>query len=262
MALSLPHEVSERLAPHFTAMRYWDEEMNWPAFEVNVAGRDVLSPSAALAHARVVKGQATACLPLPGTWSGSLEVTVGGVKARVHFVVNEASHRTFFRDALQVERAAEGGLEALAPHAFPALFFLDGVWDGLRLFQGGYPRIRDTLHHLLAVLDDHGAWVFTDDTGRISPTEPEPNEGAPRKPVTNQLIERRFTGLGLDIVPEKPDVRADGKSRRARERELGDKTLYCEWHFRFEAHINRVHLHEPVPESGEKMIIAIFRDHL
>jgi hypothetical protein len=262
LALSLPHDVSERLTPHFDKMRRWDEEMEWPPFEVDIAGTDVLSPSAALAHARVVEGQATACLPLPGTWSGPLEVTVGGVEARVHFVVNEASHRAFFRDALRVERVDEAGLETLAPHAFPALFFLDGVWDGLRHFQGGYARVRDTLHHLLGVLDDHGAWVFTDDTGRLSPTEPEPKEDAKRTPVTNQIIERRFKGWGLDIAPENPNVRVDGKCRRARERALGKKTLYCEWHYKFEPDTNRAHLHGPVPESGKRMIIAIFRDHL
>jgi hypothetical protein len=40
------------------------------------------------------------------------------------------------------------------------------------------------------------------------------------------------------------------------------RTLYCEWHYKFEPHINRAHVHPPIPESGGKMIIAIFRDHL
>lgn len=262
LALSLPHEVSERLAPHFSAMHFWDEDTAWPALEVTIAGNDILSPSAALAHRRVTEGQATACLPLPGRWTGPLSVTVGGSAQQVHFVVDEGTHRAFFRDALQVERADEAGLEGLAPHAFPDTFFLNGIWDGLRHFDGGYGRVRDTLHNLLAVLDDHGAWVFTDETGRLSPAEPRPKEVAKRLPITNQLIERRFGGFGLDIAPENPDVHADGRCRRAREKALGDTTLYCEWHFKFQPHINRAHLHAPVPESDHKIIVAIFRDHL
>lgn len=259
--LTLPPEVGERIAPHFSAMQYWDETMPWPAIEVSIAGRDVLSPSAALAHARVADRAATACLPLPGIWKGPCEVVVGAVKTSVHFVVDEPSHRAFFRSALDVERADEAGLEALASHAFPALFFLEGVWDGLRHFEGGYARVRDDLHRFLAVLDDHGAWVFTDQTGRLSPGEPEPG-AKDRKPVTYDLIVQRFRGWGLIVAPENADVQADGKCRRARERVLDGQTLYCEWHYKFEKHTNRAHIHPPLPASEEKVIVAIFRDHL
>lgn len=259
--LELPVEVAQRVTSHFSAMRYWDDEVAWPAIDVSIAGRELISPSAALAHARVARGEATACLPLPGSWRGPCEVAVAGLKQMIHFVVDEASHRAFFRDALEVERADEARLEALAPHAFPDLFFFEGVWDGLRHFQGGYARVRRDLHELLAVLDDHGAWVFTDDTGRLSRDEQVPDD-VQRQHVSNQLIEQRFKRWGLDIAPEKPDVRDDGRCRRPRERVLDGRTLYCEWHCKLEAHINRVHLHPPVPESGEKLIVAVFRDHL
>ncbi len=119
--LHLPPEVSERIAPHFGAMTYWDDETPWPAVDVKLAGRDVFSPSIALAHARVTRGEATACIPLPGSWSGPLDVVVDQVGTPVHFVVDERSHRAFFRDAIEVERADEDGVAALAPHAFPDL---------------------------------------------------------------------------------------------------------------------------------------------
>jgi hypothetical protein len=260
-ALDLPFEVMQRLTAHFNVIRYWDDEIEWQDFLASIAGREVVSPSASLAHARVAQGSATACLPLPGTWSGPCEVVVGEVKKTVHFVVDEQSHRAFFRDALEVERADEGRLEALAPHAFPDLFFLEGVWRGLNQFEGGYRRVRDDLHRLLSILDDHGAWVFTDKTGRLSREEPDPTDKMP-KPVTNQLTERRFKRWGLDMAPEKPDVRADNKCREARERKLGGQPLYCEWHYKFEPHINRAHIHPPVSASGEKLIVAIFCDHL
>ncbi|ATB38861.1 hypothetical protein CYFUS_004296 [Cystobacter fuscus] len=259
--LNLPFEVSQRVVGHLNMMQYWDEEMAWPAIDVNIAGSDVLSPSAALVHARVGRRQATACLPLPGTWSGPCEVIVAGAKERIHFVVDEPSHRAFFRDTLEVEHVDEAGLEALAPHAFPVLMFLKGVWSELGHFEGGYARIRQSLHHFLAVLDDHGAWVFTDETGRLSPEEPVPGDKE-RRPVTNQLIQQRFIHWAFDVAPEKPNVRADGVCRRARERELGGQTLYCEWHYKFEGHVNRAHIHPPVTASKGKVIVAIFRDHL
>jgi ribosomal protein L11 methyltransferase len=198
---------------------------------------------------------------LPGTWDGACEVIVGGVAETVHFVVDEPSHRAFFRDALAVERVDETGLESLAAHAFPDLLFLKGVWKGLRRFEGGYARVREALHDFLGVLDDDGAWVFTDETGRLSREEPEPGSGA-RVPVTNHLVQSRFTRWGLDVAPEKPDVRADGKCRRERERELNGQTLYCEWHYKVEGHTNRVHLHPPIAASDGKVIVAIFCEHL
>lgn len=258
--LGVPHEVRERLAAHLSRMLYWDA-MDVPVFDVNIAGEEVISPSAARAHGLVRRRIATACLPLPGKWSGPTIVRIGDESALVHFVVNEQTHRAFFRDALDVERSDESSLPELAPHAFPDLLFVGGVWHELRDFEGGYRRVRADLHRLLATLDDHGAWVFTDYTGRLSPAEPIPSDGR-RIPVTNQLIERRFHGWGFDVAPENPDVRTDRTCRRARERRVGGETLYCEWHYKFEPYINRVHLHGPVRASSGRLIVAIFASHL
>jgi hypothetical protein len=242
--LALPTEVRQRIDALFQSMPYWDEAVAWPAIEVRIDGREVVSPSAALAHQRVSAGEATACVSLPGTWEGPREVVVEGRAERVHFVVDEPSHRAFFRNALDVERVNEASLPELARHAFPDLFFLEGVWDGIRHFEGGYPRVQRELHRFLARLDDHGASAFT------------------TKPVTNQLIERRFHEAGLDVAPEKPNVHNDKRCREARECVLRGKTLYCEWHFKFQPYVNRAHMHPPVPESGGRVIVAIFRDHL
>lgn len=256
--LQLPTEVMQRITAHFNQMRYWDEEEEWPAIEAEVAGRTVVSPSAAYAHARCRRGQLGACLPLSGTWRGPTEVTARGEALPVHFVVDEETHRRFFRDFIG---GREQVLVDLAPHAFPDLHFLDGVWRGLGALEGGFARVRDALPSLLAMLDDHGAWVFTDETGRFSQEESVDRERG-RAPVTSLVVQSRFKRWGLDFAPEHPDVRADGKSRRARERVLGGRTLYCEWHHKFEPHINRVHVHGPVPESRQKVVIAIFHRHL
>jgi len=259
--LRLPRDVEERINALFGIMPCWEEvgaaNVN---FEVRIAGQDKLSLSAAFAHAKVMGGYATACFPLPGTIAGPCSVVVDGIEAIVHFVVDERTHRAFFRDALDVEGGGEAALASLAPHAFPCLFFLDDIWDGLRLLEGGYARVRAQLHHALSVLDDHGAWVFTDTTGRLSPNEQIHEEK--NQPLTDSLIERRFRGFSLVITPEHADVRAKERYRKPRERLLGGRTLYCEWHYKFEPYTNRMHIHAPVAESGGKTIIAILRDHL
>lgn len=241
-------------------MKIWDAMMV-TSFEVSIEGEEIISPSAALALDRVRAGAATACLPLPGRWKGPATVRVGDRSAHVHSVVDEPTHRSFFRDALDVERADEKSLPDLAPHAFPDLYFIEGLWRGLRDFEGGYQRVRADLHRVLAIFDDHGVWVFTDETGRLSPAEPLPSDDR-RVPVTNQLVERRFVGWGLEVAPERPNVRSDEVCRRARERSVGGQIFYCEWHYKFEPHINRIHLHGPVPASDGRLIIAIFADHL
>lgn len=260
--LGLPHEIREELAVVLGRMHWWDEGDEYPAvFDVEIDGQRYSSPGAALCCERVHSGRATACLALPGGMSGPRGVHAGTVVAQVHFVTDERTHRAFFRDALDVERVDERRLQELAPHAFPAIWFLDGVWRGLRDFEGGYERARGNLHRLLATLDDYGAWAFTDTTGRLSPQEAGPSAGK-EQPVTDKLIEQRFVGWGLRVAPEKPNVRADKLCREARERMLGGQARYCEWHFKLEANVNRVHIHGPLAESENKIIVAIFADHL
>ena len=262
LPLSLPPEVGQRVAALLGSLTLWDEREQWPGLEVRIGGAEpVLSVSGAFAHARTEAGVATACLALPGKVSGPQEVVMDGLPVQVHFVVDEATHRAFFRHALEVERVDERGLEELAEHAFPDLYFCDGVWRGLGEMEGGYARVREALHQVLGVLDDHGAWVFTDESGRLSRNDPAPSD-AERQPVTNQLVGRRFQQWGYEVAPEKPNVREDGACRRARERMLGRRTLYCEWHYKFERHTNRLHLHPPVPESGNRVVVAILHGHL
>lgn len=260
--LALPHEIREELAAVLGRMRWWDEGDEYPAvFDVEIDGKQYPSPGAALCCERVHAGRATGCLTLPGGLFGRWAVRAGTVEAQVHFVTDENTHRAFFRDALEVERADERRLQELAPHAFPDIWFCDDVWRGLRDFDGGYQRVRANLHRLLVALDDHGAWAFTDTTGRLSPQEAAPAADR-EKPIGDQLIERRFVGWGLRVAPEKPNVRENQRCREARERTLGGRRIYCEWHCKLEGHVNRVHFHEPLAESKNKVIVAIFADHL
>jgi hypothetical protein len=260
--LDLPSNVSQRIDTLLYDLIYWDDEGEWPeTLDVEINGSPVFSPSAALAYTRVQRKQATACVPLPGRWAGPLEVKTQVGTETIHFVVDELSHRRFFRDALDVERVDEKNLAQMAPHAFPDLCFLKSAWGELNSFQGGYRRVKERLLGFFVVLDDHGAWVFKDDTGRLSPKDRIPSDEQ-KVSVTNQLIQDRFVGWGIRIAPEKPNIYTTPHLRRARERTLKDKTLYCEWHYKVEDHINRVHIHPPHVASSNKVIVAIFADHL
>ena len=49
---------------------------------------------------------------------------------------------------------------------------------------------------------------------------------------------------------------------RAREAEIGGRIVYCEWHIRLEPNRNRIHIHRPVKESCEKVVVGVIAKHL
>lgn len=259
----LAPELRQELAAMLVGrLRYLDEE-SWPDgmadhTAVSISGSPPSESSdVAWAHHSVRSRSAVACLGLRR--EGVHPTATESGKADVHWVVDEPGHRAFFRAAIDVEHDCESTLERLAPHAFPDLYFVDGVWRGIGDFAGGYHAVRESLRHLLTVLDDHGCWAFTaappqireDDGGEVGTGNPN-----------NELIEQRFTTYGITLAPEKADVKADNRCRSARERIVGNRTLYCEWHAKLSPNRNRVHVHSPVPESGGKLVVAIFHEHL
>jgi hypothetical protein len=260
--ISLPQEIWQELSAWLlSAQRYFDEE-EWPdsiediAIEVDGALEE--NPDLAWAHHNVRTGRAVACLGLSRLGPHETRSSRGSVT--IHWVQNENSHRDFWRAAIAIEGDNENTLRRLAPHAYPDLHFFEDAWSGLNKLTGGYLALRSEVQRYLAVLDSFGSWVFTAPPPVISPeeiTRPE-HQGAP----SNQIVERRFRGLGLDMAPEKPNVYANPKCRRAREVTINSKTLYCEWHGKLEPHRNRLHIHPAVPETNGKVIIAIFHEHL
>jgi hypothetical protein len=250
--------VKERMTAAFMRMPCWSEIYDWPpVWEVCISGSEpTTNPDVAFVHVRNQQRQAVACLGLRR--SGPLSVAWAEQSVDVHWVTDEPTHVGFFRAAIDVEGDSEETLERLAPHAFPALHFLPAVWHGLGAFQGGYHRVRMQLRRHLTVYADHGYWIFTTEGTAITPTDTPTGSGAP----SNQVVERRFLTHGLEVSPEKPNVREHGDCRRARERVIGGRTLYCHWHGKLESHTNRIHLHQPVPESDDRLVIAIFHQHL
>lgn len=241
---------------------YLDEE-TWPEgvaehTAVSISGSPPSeNPDVAWAHHSVRSGQAVACLGLRREGVHSTVTDSGS--ADVHWVIDEPGHRAFFRAAIDVEHDCESTLERLAPHAFPDLYFVDGLWRGLGDFAGGYLGVRERLRDLLAVLDDHGRWAFTAPPPKIREEDDGPaGIGDP----SVLLIQQRFRAYGIVLAPEASEVSNDRKCKLARERTVRGRTLYCEWHAKLRGDQDRVHLHAPVHESGDKLIVAIFHEHL
>jgi hypothetical protein len=244
-----------------TASRYLDEDV-WPEGldDTRVWMDDepaVDNPDLAWAHHHVRAGRAVACVGLRR--SGVYPTRTAAGAANVHWVTDERGHRGFFRAAIDVERDTEATLERLAPHAYPDTLFLKGVWRGLSDFEGGYTAVRQELRRHLAVYDDHGWWAFTASPPLETEDDPRrPSEGTPDP----RLVARRFELRAVEVAPERPNVIQDRSCREARERALQGRILYCHWHGKIAPHINRIHIHPPVPESAEKIVVAIFHAHL
>jgi hypothetical protein len=259
-SIVLPMELQQSLAAAFNMAARWADGDDYPEGDWRVSvdgGAPEENPEVAWAHHRVASKRPVACLGL--FRSGVLATRRRDVMVDVHWVRTEREHIAFFRDAIDVEGDNAATLERLAPHAFPSLMFLPGVWRGIRDFNGGYDEVRPQLRRHLGVYDDHGRWAFT----APPPLETEedtrpPGQGSPGQ----RLIERRFELRAVTVAPENPEVEADPLCKRVRERELAGVTLYCHWHGKLFPYTGRVHLHPPVPQSDNRVIVAIFHAHL
>lgn len=261
--ITLPRELKDELAamlgrtPLYLDQELWPEGMAECTIVSIFDSEPFDNPDVAWAHHKVRSGHAVACFGLQR--SGLYRTATQYGAADVHWVIDEAGHRGFFRAAIDVEQDSEATLQQMAPHAFPDIIFLDGVWRGLDDFAGGYLAVRQQLRRHLTVFDDHGYWAFTEPPPKISENDDGPSgTGRPG----NLLIQQRFQAHGVDVAPESSEVRAKQKYRITRERVLKGRTLFCEWHAKLQPHINRIHVHAPVPESGNRFIVAIFHAHL
>ena len=259
----LSPEVRQELAAWLGTASYYVDEDNWPdgldEASISIDGEPAVENNdVAWAHHSVRQGRTVACLSL--VRDGALETTSALGSTPVFFVSNEVDQRAFWRDAIVLKGDGLDALQDLASRAFPRLFFAKDVLSALRTLPGGYVAIRERLKAALTVLDEHGRWIFQQPPPALRPNEaPGPDPSA--KP-SNQIVERRFLGFGLDVAPENPNVRLSRVPREAREIVVGVRTLYCEWHIKLEPHRNRIHIHEPTPESGGRVVVAIIHEHL
>lgn len=235
----------------------WPIDMNEAVTEINDSSVED-NTDIAWAHHNVRAGRAVACLSL--NRKGVYSTTSKNGVAKVHWITDEESALQFWRSAIEVEGDTYESLRRLAPHAFPSLYIFPDVWGGLHRLSGGYLAHRNELKRHLAVFDDYGAWAFMCPPPALHPSEPIISNES--QAPSNQIIERRFVGFNIDIAPENPNVYRNASCRRAREITINNKTLYCEWHAKIQAHQNRIHVHSPIKESGGKFIIAIVHEHL
>lgn len=250
---------------------YEDDETIWPpnfpdAHVVDENQHD-LGLDIAFAHHTNLSKRPMGCLTLTDESTKRTISPYGSID--IQLIIDDVSHKNFWRiTALKMLRDNPTTLEELSPSMYPNLRFINNVWSGVSSFQGGYPRASHQLKKLLDRLDDHGAWAFCAPPPALTPSEIADEQHIGTSP-SNSIIEQRFTGLGVEMAPEKPNVRQHGKSYRARLVNFKPNPdnnhiipLYCEWHGKLERHTNRVHVHPPIQESDGKVIVAIFHKHL
>ena len=260
---SLPGELVRELAAWLShAPRYANAEV-WPdGFgDGEIAIGDacpVDNPDIAWAHCATHAGNPTACLTLGE--ARIVATTTATSATDVHFVIDEPSRTAFWRDVIILTGDTLATLIRYAPHAYPALHFVDGVLHDAGRLAGGYPASRQRMRATLATLNDWGRWTFTWPPPALAPCEAAPADMEARP--TTQIIEHRFAGFHLDAAPENPDVHKRPGPRKARETTRGGRTLYCEWHIKLEGHRNRIHFHAPVAESGGRVVIGMIHEHL
>lgn len=260
--LQLPRDLLQELTAWLNTARYYADE-DWPEgldeFVVEVAG-EAVAPNSDIAWAHHWRRQrrAVGCLSLER--SGLLPTSTAKGVQPVYFVNDEEGARLFWRDAIVVEGDGLDTLQRFAARAYPRIYFADGVLGALAGLPGGFIAIRPRVKHALGILDDQGAWTFS-----AAPPALRPEDPAGRDPLaspSNQIIEQRFRGFGIEVAPENPNVYRSGAHRRAREITIGATTLYCEWHVKLEPHRNRMHIHAPIAASGGRVVVAIIHEHL
>ncbi|EJE8524048.1 hypothetical protein RGL56_000483 [Vibrio parahaemolyticus] len=263
--------IIDELSAFLAQAEYYESnDSTWPpgfpTTEVTDANSNILGLDLTFAHLHIKSHSPYACLTVTKQSEIKSYSTLG--MAKINMIHDEDGHIDFWRNsALAITRDTAQNLEKLSSSMYPNLYFSENVWRGINDFDGGYARTSRQLQKYLSALDDYGAWIFTEPPPAEHPTDTVQSNS--NESPSNELIEKRFASVGLTMAPEKPDVRQDGKCYRARlidfhSGSIDDKPLklYCEWHGKLELHINRIHIHPPIDESGNRVIIAIYHRHL
>lgn len=261
--LPLPKELWQELAAYLSQCQYYIDDggqpQDFPTYvDIAING----SPTApnrdvAWAHHSVRNGRAVACI---GLWrTGVFSTTSAVATESLHWVGNSRSVAEFWREGIDIEGNTLVAFARLATRAYPELHFLGKVLHHAGDFVGGYHANAPDLKRHLAVLNDHGLWAFTAAPPAQDPTD---SPGTAGNQPPDQLVQIRFARMQVAIAPEHANVKLNKTCREAREVTLGGKVLYCEWHCKLQVHQNRIHVHRPVTESNNKLVVAIFAQHL
>lgn len=258
----LSGELRQELAAWLGRTNVYLDVEEWPdGFDDIAISIDGAPPvdnaDVAWVHHFVRSRRAMACLSIGRKGLLPTQTALGA--ANLHFVGDEQGRIAFWRDAIKVEGDNVASLVRFAPSAYPNIYFVPNVVANVDRFDGGYLALRAEVQAAFEALDEHGYWIFTEAPPAVSPNEPR--AGTEPSP-TSQIIEKRFQNVGFNAAPENPNVRKDRVSRTAREATIGKTKLYCEWHIKVQPHRNRIHVHGPVEESGNRVVVGMIVDHL
>lgn len=264
LAVGLSPELIQEFSGHFNRTKHYDDfEDSWPKGfadmgNVSVDGAPSVDNLDVLwAFSLTNSRDACACV---GLGKERVQQVISADKAvNLHWVWGEKSRAAFWRDALTINGDSVDQLRKLAPHAYPDLYFAEKVWRGCERLSGGYHAHSSELQRYLATLNDFGYWVFKG----APPDIDHPVKALyGRELPSAQLIERRFTHLNLNVSPENPNVEADAACKKSRTVDVDGEPLYCQWHGKLLLWINRIHIHGPVSQSENKVVIGVVADHL
>ena len=250
--VQLDHDLAQRLRLALDQAIQFDDS-GLPEYEAEFEGRVRFAPGVAWAHASCSEGRQIAVLPLPlaDVPRGRVPVTVADTTVEIFFVVAESHHVAFFRAVIARENADEAMFERLAPSAFPALEWADGVWRGLGDFSRPYIAVRDELIRYLGGLSDYGAACFH----RYLADGPD---------ELPQVLSARVGTATSDesgFTKQHRDSRLD----RTRLHRGVDKVFW--WHVKLQPHVDRIYflyerpsLNPPILVPG-RIVVGRFKDH-
>ena len=250
--VQLDHDLAQRLMRALDQVNHFDDA-DLPEYDAEFQGSVQFAPGAVWAHACCLEGRQIAVLPLPlaGVPSGQVAVTVADATVGIFFVITDSHHVAFFRAVIVLEKANEAMFARLAPSAFPALEWADGLWNGLGDFDRPYVAVRDELIRYLGGLSDYGAACFHEYQA-VGPDE------LPR------VLSAR---IGAETSDENGFTKRDRDSRldRTRRHRGADKVFW--WHVKLQPHMDRIYflyeppsMNPPIPDPG-RIVVGRFKDH-
>lgn len=244
-------DLRRRLQRAIDRAQIWDDDPELfariSAVDVKVDAEEVYAPALAFAHSCRDIPRTIGCLNFRSSGrEGTLAVEAGGNTHELHFVIDEASHRQVFRDAVEIENMTKSEFSDNASSAFPDLLWADNLWSELGEFKRPYRELRSTIVRHLAVLADVGADIFDE----LMSTRPE--EIGPRLDVR-----------GVPASDENGRTKQDKQARLDRTRHFDGEELVFWWHTKLLPDTDRIHfLWRPgVEEERGVIIIGIFTDH-
>lgn len=155
--------------------------------------------------------------------------------------ISRSSHFSdFWRSICLEHKLSPNEIAALTLRAFPDLDFVEGVWSGVKDFDGAFDDLRPNVVRILGGLNDHMITVLN-----------ESNDA--------NLIQTRMKSLaGVECSRESNNTRNNAKAMKMRRREFLGADVVFEWHAKIEPHRNRIHF----AAVDGRIVIGIFCNHL